>query len=104
MANHIPPRQLQTGAEAASAEVPRRIRVISAGLLTDDGFTTAMELALTPALFGLLGWLLDRALGVVPLFTIVFSLWAFVIVAWMAWRRYDEKMTRLEEEGSWARR
>jgi hypothetical protein len=104
VATHIPPRQLHTAAERTPDEVPRRVRVISAGLLSDDGFTTAMELALTPAVFGFLGWLLDRGLGVVPLFTIVFSLWAFVVVAWLTWRRYDDKMTRLEAEGSWTRR
>lgn len=102
MTTDIPPGQADP-AEGTSDEVPRRVRVIG-GLLNEDGFTTAVELALTPAVFGLLGFLLDSWLGLVPLFTIVMSLWAFSVVAWMTWRRYDDKMSRLEQEGRWARR
>ena len=83
--------------------MPRRVRVLSSvangsGALNEDGFTTAMELALTPLVFGAVGFAVDRAVGLTPLFTIVFSLWAFTVVAWMTWRRYDDKMTRLEGE------
>ena len=104
MDTQIPPRQLQPATDGTETEVPRRVRILQAGTLDEDGFTTAMELALTPAVFGLLGWLLDSWLGIVPVLTIVLSMWAFVVVAWMTWRRYDAKMTRLEAEGSWARR
>jgi Flp pilus assembly protein TadB len=79
----------------------RRVRAIEKATetaITDDGFTTAMELALTPAVFGLLGFGLDLWLGVTPLFTIVFALWAFTVVAWMTWRRYDDKMARMEAQ------
>lgn len=104
MDTHIPPRQLQPAVDGTATEVPRRVRILQSGTLKEDGFTTAMELALTPAVFGFVGWLLDSWLGIVPVLTIVFSMWAFVVVAWMTWRRYDAKMTRLEAEGSWARR
>jgi len=72
--------------------------MLQSGTLNEDGFTTAVELALTPALFGLLGWVLDSWLGIVPVLTIVLSMWAFIVVAWMTWRRYDAKMQRLEAE------
>ena len=38
-----------------------------------DGLSAAFELVVTPAIFGFLGFLLDRLLGTVPLFTLVFS-------------------------------
>ena len=42
------------------------------------------------------GWW--RGLGLLPLFTVVFSLWAFAVVSWRVWQRYDRRMRRLEEE------
>ena len=34
-----------------------------------DAAAAAFELAVTPAIFGVLGWLLDRQLGTSPIFT-----------------------------------
>ncbi|MEL7210417.1 MAG: AtpZ/AtpI family protein [Actinomycetota bacterium] len=65
---------------------------------SDGSFVQAMDLALTPAVFGLLGYVLDRYLGTVPVFTIVFVLWAMAVVTWRAWRRYDDSMRREEEQ------
>ena len=38
-----------------------------------DAFAAAFELAVTPAIFGFLGWLLDGRLGTTPIFTVVFT-------------------------------
>lgn len=69
-----------------------------------DGLARAFELAVTPALFGGLGWLLDRALGLTPLLTIVLFLFGVVGTSYMAWFRYEEEMRRHEQDAPWARR
>ena len=69
-----------------------------------DGLARAFELALTPALFGGLGWLLDGWLGLAPLFTIVLFLFGVAGTSYMAWFRYDAEMRRVEADKPWARR
>jgi len=49
-----------------------------------DGLAKAFELVLTPALFGLAGFGLDRWLGLTPLLTIVLTVWALCVVVYMA--------------------
>ena len=98
MDEQIPPRQLQPAVDGPDRGPNRRARIATSGTLEEDGFTMAMELALTPLVFGFVGWLLDGWLGIRPALTVVFGLWAFSVVAWMAWRRYDAKMQRLESE------
>ncbi len=68
-----------------------------------DGLAKAFELVLTPAIFGLAGFALDRWLGLTPLFTIVLTLWALAVVTFMAWYRYEAEMRRVEEGAVWAR-
>jgi F0F1-type ATP synthase assembly protein I len=68
-----------------------------------DGLARAFELALTPAIFGGLGFLADRALGTTPLLTIVFLLFAVCGVGYMTWFRYEAEMKRHEAEAVWAR-
>lgn len=68
-----------------------------------DGLSRAFELAVTPAIFGAIGYGVDRWLGVVPLFTIVLTLFALVGVSYMMWVRYDADMKRLEEEAVWSK-
>ncbi|MFN0028481.1 MAG: AtpZ/AtpI family protein [Acidimicrobiales bacterium] len=48
----------------------------------------AFELVMTPALFGFVGYLLDRALGIVPLFTLVLSISVLVYELWKLWTAY----------------
>lgn len=48
----------------------------------------AFELVMTPAIFGFLGYLLDRAIGVTPLFTLVLSLSVVVYELWKLWSGY----------------
>jgi F0F1-type ATP synthase assembly protein I len=69
-----------------------------------DGLARAFELALTPALFGGLGYLLDGWLGLAPLLTIVLFLFGVVGTSYMAWFRYDAEMRQLEADKPWARR
>ena len=68
-----------------------------------DGLARAFELAVTPGVFGVLGWLLDRAVGIFPVFTIVFALFAVSGVGYMAWVRYEQHMQRHEAEAVWNR-
>jgi hypothetical protein len=57
-----------------------------------NALSRAFELVLTPAIFGVLGWLLDRWLGVTPLFTIALTLLVFLYVAWRLWTGYETDM------------
>ena len=68
-----------------------------------DGLARAMELALTPTIFGGLGWLVDRWVGTLPLFTLVFFLFAIAGIGYMTWFRYDEQMKQHESDAVWNR-
>jgi F0F1-type ATP synthase assembly protein I len=74
---------------------------------TNRGFGDAMsrsfELALVPAVFGGLGWLIDRSAGTSPTFFI--ALLAFGVIGTMVkfWIGYDLEMKRHEAEGVWNR-
>ena len=57
-----------------------------------NSLSRAVELVLTPAIFGFFGWLLDRWLGVTPLFTITLTLLVFLYVAWRLWSGYESDM------------
>jgi F0F1-type ATP synthase assembly protein I len=69
-----------------------------------DGLSRAFELAITPAVFAGLGWLVDRALGTTPLFMIVLLLFAVAGVGYMTWFRYEADMKAREAEAVWGRR
>jgi F0F1-type ATP synthase assembly protein I len=69
-----------------------------------DGLSRAFELAVTPALFGALGYGLDRWIGVLPVFTIVFVLVALIGMMLRTWYGYVYRMQALEEAGPWAKR
>ncbi|MDH4145713.1 MAG: AtpZ/AtpI family protein [Acidimicrobiia bacterium] len=62
-----------------------------------DALARAFEFAVTPVVFGVLGFLVDRWLGVVPLFTLLFSLTVLAYMFWKMWREYDAAM-RLQEQ------
>ena len=72
----------------------RERREISNGV--GDGFARAFEMALTPAVFGVLGFLLDRWLGTLPWFTVVFTAAALAGTVYMTWFRYDLEMREHE--------
>lgn len=63
----------------------------------------SFELAITPVIFGGLGYLLDRWLGLVPVFTVVLLVVAFGGVAARLMLGYDREMKVHEEKGPWAR-
>jgi F0F1-type ATP synthase assembly protein I len=65
----------------------------------EDGLGRAFELALTPMIMALLGHLLDRWLGLVPLFTIVFLVWGVGGAGYLAWVRYQQE-SAVEEANS----
>lgn len=56
----------------------------------------AFELALTPTIFGFLGYLLDGWLGTRPLFMVSFFLFVVVYLMWKMFRGYDAQM-RVQE-------
>lgn len=65
-------------------------RALNKGL--GDGFSRAMDLALTPAVAGVLGYLFDRWLGIVPVLTLVTFVSAIVWLFVRIWREYDAEM------------
>ncbi len=67
-----------------------------------EGLSRAFELALTPAIIGGLGYLLDLWLGLLPVFTIVFFLIAMVGLIARMWYGYDARMKEHEQAGPWA--
>jgi F0F1-type ATP synthase assembly protein I len=68
-----------------------------------EAFSRGFELAVTPALFGFLGYVIDRWLGIVPVLTIVFLLFALVGMFVKIWYAYDGEMKRHEAERPWGK-
>jgi F0F1-type ATP synthase assembly protein I len=66
-----------------------------------EGLSRAFELAVTPAIIGGFGYLLDRWLGLVPVFTIVFFLVAVLGVAVRMYYGYDAKMKEHDAAAPW---
>jgi F0F1-type ATP synthase assembly protein I len=67
-----------------------------------EGMSRAFELALTPAIIGGLGYLLDRWLGMLPVFTIIFFLGAMVGLMARMYYAYDARMKDHDATGPWA--
>jgi len=67
-----------------------------------EGLSRAFELAVTPAIFGGFGYLLDRWLGLTPVLTIVFFLVAMVGLMARMYYGYEAKMAEHEAAGPWA--
>jgi F0F1-type ATP synthase assembly protein I len=63
----------------------------------------AFELAVTPAIFGFLGHLLDRALGTSPVFLIVFVLFCVAGLGVRMYYGYKHQMDEHEAKGPWSR-
>lgn len=62
----------------------------------DDGLSKAFELALTPAILGVLGWLLDQRLELTPLFTLFAFFLGVIGTSLSLWYRYDASMKQQE--------
>ena len=61
-----------------------------------DALARAFELVVTPGIFALLGWLLDRRLGTTPIFAFVFFFVVLGYVIWKLWMGYEADMQRHE--------
>ena len=72
-----------------------------------NGFGNALalgiEFALGPVIFGGIGWLLDRWLGIAPVLTIVLAVVGVVASFLRTWYRYDEEMKATEAKAIWNR-
>ena len=62
-----------------------------------DGFAKAVEFVVTPMIFGVGGYFLDRWLGTSPIFTAILFFWALTVTIGMAIRDYNARM-RAEED------
>lgn len=75
---------------------------------TYNGFGEALargfEMALTPAIFGGLGFALDKWLGTSPIFLLVLLVFSFAGMFVRAWIGYDTEMRRHELNGPWGRK
>ena len=80
---------------SGEAQAPRTNRGLSQ---VERGFTAAFELVATPALFGLIGYFIDRWLGTGPWFMIVLTVVVAAYEIWKLWYQYTVKMTELEAE------
>lgn len=69
-----------------------------------EGLSRAFEIAVTPAIFFMFGYALDRYIGTVPIFSIVLLLAAFIGMFIRLWYAYDAKMNELESSGPWSNR
>jgi F0F1-type ATP synthase assembly protein I len=68
-----------------------------------NALSTAVEIVVTPLVFGVLGWLIDRAVGTTPLFAVVLGLFAVIGLAVRLYYRYRDDMARAEEGKPWTR-
>lgn len=59
---------------------------------TDDGFSAAFEMIVTPVIFGLLGFFIDSRVGTYPVFTLVLGFVVLVYEVWRVWSRYSDNM------------
>ncbi len=69
-----------------------------------DTLAVSVELAVSPVIFGLIGYALDRWLGIVPLLTIVLVVMCIAGLSVRMWYEYDARMKVHEAAGPWARR
>ncbi|MDG2027119.1 MAG: AtpZ/AtpI family protein [Acidimicrobiales bacterium] len=57
-----------------------------------DAFSAAFELIVTPAIFGLLGWVIDRQLDLFPVFTLALTFVVLTYEVWKLYRNYSDSM------------
>jgi hypothetical protein len=68
-----------------------------------DPLSKAFELVVTPAIFGFVGFLVDRALGTVPIFTALFAVFVLGYMIWKLYVEYDAEMEKAEADKPWTR-
>ena len=86
---------------ALSPAVLTQRRVLYQGF--GDTLAAAFELAFTPVVVGLMGYGLDRWLGLTPVLTIALLVIALVGMFVRLWYGYDTEMKAHEAAGPWAR-
>jgi len=72
--------------------------------LVSDDAARGIELAVTPVVFGGIGWLVDAQLGTGPWLAIALGAFALVGTVAKMWYGYDAEMRQHEAIGRWARR
>jgi F0F1-type ATP synthase assembly protein I len=63
-----------------------------------NALSRAVEIAVTPTIFGFLGYLLDGKLGTRPLFMLVFFIAVLAYVVWKLFMAYDTQMKEEERK------
>ena len=69
-----------------------------------DDAARGIELAITPVIFGGIGWLVDVQLGTGPWFALGLGAFAVVGIVLKMWFGYDAEMRQHESTSRWARR
>jgi len=64
----------------------------------------AFELVVTPSLFGLIGYGIDRALGTLPIFTIFLTVFCIIGMSVKMYYGYVVAMEAHEAAGPWSRK
>lgn len=67
-----------------------------------DGMSRAFEIAVTPIVFGALGYGIDAIAGTAPAFTIALAAFAVVGMFVRLWYGYDAEMRAHESTSPWA--
>ena len=78
--------------------------VRSSAKVRDDGLSQAFEFAAGPVVMGGIGWLVDLATGMGPLFLIVFAVFGVIGSFVSFYYRYQADTARLDEGKPWTRR
>lgn len=63
-----------------------------------NALNAAVELAVTPVLMGLVGWLVDRWLGTSPIVAVFFAAFTLGYVVWRQYVAYQGSMDRQQEQ------
>ena len=90
--------------DTSSRVLRSRARVfdLSAKRELNNGFgnslSTAVELVVSPILFGVIGWRLDAWVGTSPVFTLALFAFTLGYVVWKQYVTYSAKMDRQQHE------
>jgi hypothetical protein len=81
---------------ASSTDNPEAKRDLYSGF--GDGLARAFEMIMTPALFGLIGYFLDRKIGITPVLTFVFAGGVLFYEVWKMLTLYSLDMKRHQDK------
>jgi len=68
-----------------------------------DALAMAFEMVMTPLLFGLGGYALDRWLGTSPVFTLILSVLGIIGMSAKMWYGYEARMQAHDAAAPWAK-